>query len=440
MTTLADINRVIDKIGEAFEAYKTTNDERISALAKGDKSTAAELQTKLAKIDGDVTKFTELKATLEREMEFQRDRIEALEARASNPKKTQQDVLNDEYKQAFTGWVRSKGQNSALEQKMETLMTKARSEQKNITIGTPSAGGYAVPEEIAREIERLEKKFSPVRSLVKVVQVGTSDYKELVSLRGASSGWVGESTSRPATNTPTLREVTPTHGELYAYPQVSEWALDDIFFNVEQWLTEEVAQEFALQEGAAVISGNGSSKPTGMLNTAPVATADFASPLRAAAAYQFISSDFDTQFPAPDGSPAGAGITGNSLIDTVYTLNSAYRSEGVWIMNSLTTAAIRKLKDSTGQYLWAPGLQPGQPAMLLGYPISTWEQMPDVAVDAFPVGFGAWRRAYVLVDRVGLRITRDNVTNIGHVRFYIRRREGGIVLNNDAAKFIKTVQ
>jgi HK97 family phage major capsid protein len=53
------------------------------------------------------------------------------------------------------------------------------------------------------------------------------------------------------------------------------------------------------------------------------------------------------------------------------------------------------------------------------------------------VAFGDFRRAYVLVDRVGLRITRDQVTNPGHVRFYVRRREGGHVLNNDAAKFLK---
>ena len=54
---------------------------------------------------------------------------------------------------------------------------------KDVTIGTPAAGGYAVPEEIAREIEKLERKFSPVRSLVKVVQVGSSDYKELHQYR-----------------------------------------------------------------------------------------------------------------------------------------------------------------------------------------------------------------------------------------------------------------
>ena len=441
MSTLADINRIIDKIGTAFEEYKTVNDKRIEAIAKGDTAKVSEVVEKMAKIDKDLAKLDGLKTTFEKEMEFQRERIESLEARASNPKaRTADDALNDEYKTAFMGWMRAKGQDSTLEAKMQALSAKARLEGKAVTIASSAGGGYAVPEEISRQIEVLERKFSPVRGLVKVVQAGTSDYKELVNIRGTSSGWVGESGSRSATNTSQLREVVPTQGELYAYPQTSEWALDDIFFDVEAWLTDEIAQEFAFQEGSAVISGNGTSKPTGMLNTTPVTTADAASPLRAAAAYQFISSDFDTQFLAPDGSPAGAGVTSDSLIDTVYTLNSAYRSGASWIMNSLTTAAIRKLKDRNGQYHWQPGLIAGQPAQLLGYPVATWEQMPDIAVNAFPVGFGDWKRAYVLVDRVGMRITRDNVTSIGFVKFYVRRREGGIVLNNDAAKFIRTVQ
>lgn len=433
MSHVDQINSAIDKLGRAFEEYKKTNDDRLEALRKG--QNVGELTQKLGRIEGDVLKFADLKAAIERDQEYQRERLELLEARhASGTKLAPVDIVKKDYRDAFEGWMRSKGQDQSLGLKMDQLAMKARTEFKNIVIGTPSAGGYAVPEEISRQIELLELKFSPVRRLVKVVQVGTSDYKELVSLRGASSGWVGESTSRPATDTPTLREVVPTHGELYAYPQVSEWSLDDIFFNVEDWLTQEVAAEFAQQEGLAVISGNGSSKPTGMLNTAPVTTADFASPLRAAAAFQYIPSDTDTA--SPSTSP---GVTGDSLIDLVYTLNSMYRANGVWVMNSLTTAHVRKIKDLNGQYLWQPGLQMGQPNSLLGYPVETWEQFPDIADNAFPVAFGDWKRAYVLADRVGLRITRDNVTNIGHVRFYIRRREGGIVLNNDAVKFIRTL-
>lgn len=76
--------------------------------------------------------------------------------------------------------------------------------------------------------------------------------------------------------------------------------------------------------------------------------------------------------------------------------------------------------------------------MLLGYPVAVLERLDDIGSNKFPVAFGDWKRAYLLVDRVGLRITVDNVTNIGYTRFWVRRREGGIVLNNDAAKFLKT--
>jgi HK97 family phage major capsid protein len=44
----------------------------------------------------------------------------------------------------------------------------------------------------------------------------------------------------------------------------------------------------------------------------------------------------------------------------------------------------------------------------------------------------------VIADRVGLRITRDNISNVGFVRFYVRRREGGTVLNNDSIKWLRT--
>jgi len=430
-TSMTALTKSINSLGAAFEAFKETNDERIGALEKGDTSKAAELDSKLGKIEIDLGKLGKLKSDIEIEMRQQKERIEELESRRDQPGRTGPvDKLRSEYKQTFIDWMRAKGSDATLESKLRSLQAKAI-EMKDVTIGTAAAGGYAVPEEIAREIERLERKLSPVRSLVKVVTVGSSDYKELVSIGGATSGWIGETGSRTATATPQLRERAPTHGELYAYPQASEWSLDDIFFNVEQWLAEEVAESFAINEGDAVIRGNGTSKPTGMLNTTPVTTADFASPLRNAAAYQYIAS------PSVP-SPAVYQIYPDYLMDLVYTLNSSYRTGATWVMNSLTTGAIRKLKDSQGQYLWAPGLQAGQPDSLLGYPVATWEQLDDIGANAFPVAFGNFRRGYVLSDRVGLRITRDNITNPGFIRFYVRRREGGTVLNNDAIKWLRT--
>ncbi len=429
--SFTELKTYIEGLGIGFEEFKKTNDERIEAINKGNESLAGELDEKLGKIDVDLTKLTDLKKKWEVEMEVQRDRLEELEARASQPQKSLIEKRHDEYKGTFLDWVRHKGQSPLHEQKMQDQYRKMV-EEKAVTIATGAPGGFAVPEEIAREIERLELLFSPVRRLVKVITAGTSDYKELVNIRGGAAGWVGESGSRSETATASLREVTPTNGELYAYPQASEWSLDDVFFNVEAWLAEEVAQEFAVQEGQAVLTGNGTSKPTGMLNTTPVLTDDFASPLRAAAAYEYIASTTAT-------SPAVAEILPDSLIDLIYTVRSPYRVRGTFVMNSATTGAIRKLKDSQNQYLWQPGLATGQPNMLLGFPIETWEDVANIAINAFPVAFGDFRRAYVLADRVGLRVTRDNVTNVGFVRFYIRRREGGIVLNNDAIKWIRTV-
>jgi HK97 family phage major capsid protein len=429
-TSLQALTRTINKLGEAFEAFKSTNDERVKALEAGDTGKAGELAHKLGKIEAEVGKLSKLKGDIELEMQHQKERIEELESRQRSPGRTGVSKRAAEYKSAFVDWIRNKGQSAVLEQRMQDL-AKAAYEAKDITIGTPAAGGFAVPEEIAREIERLEQKLSPVRRLVKVVPTGTSDYKELVNIRGATSGWVGESGSRTATNTPQLRERTPTHGELYAYPQVSEWSLDDIFFNVEQWLAEEVAEAFAIDEGDAVIRGDGTNKPTGMLNTTPTTADDFASPLRAAAVYQYVAS-------LSNDSPPVAEILSDALIDLVYKLNSMYRAGATWVMNSTTTGAVRKLKDLNGQYLWQPGLQMGQPERLLGYPVETWEQMDDIGTNKFPVAFGNFRRGYVLTDRVGLRITRDNISNVGFVRFYVRRREGGCVLNNDAIKFLRT--
>ena len=183
-----------------------------------------------------------------------------------------------------------------------------------------------------------------------------------------------------------------------------------------------------MQEGTAVISGSGTDRPTGMINTVPTATDDFGSPLRAAAVYQFVASSASPDAILPD-----------AMIDLVYKVNSAYRSNATWVMNSATAGAVRKLKDDQNQYLWAPGLAAGQPDMLLGYPVATWEQMQDIGANTHPVAFGDFRRGYILAQRSQIRITIDsNITTPGRIKYFVRRREGGHVLDNNAVKFLKT--
>jgi HK97 family phage major capsid protein len=133
------------------------------------------------------------------------------------------------------------------------------------------------------------------------------------------------------------------------------------------------------------------------------------------------------------------GIVPDALVDLVYTVNRAYRANGAFAMNSLTAAAIRKLKDTTGQYIWQQGLIAGQPDRLCGYPVAIWEDLSDIGANNFPVIFGDFQRGYQLVDRTDIRITRDPYTNPGYVRFYVRRRVGGHVWDNHALKVLQTL-
>lgn len=359
------------------------------------------------------------------------DRLEGIEAKGSTPGRPAGGELAEahEHKKLFLNYLRHP-RDGTVKQALGDFQQKI--ESKSVNLGASADGAFAVPEEIARDIEKLEIKLSPVRNLVKVVRVGTGDFKHLVNIGGAEAGWVGETTSRTETGTPQLRERLPTFGEIYAYPQVTEWALDDIFFNVQDWLVSEVSEQFAFMEGAAVIRGDGSNKPTGMLNTTPVSTVDEASPLRAAGAYQFVPS-------ISQSSPAIAEVLPDALIDLIYSVNAIYRPGSYWTMNSVTAGAVRKMKDTTGQYLWQPSLQAGQPDMLLGFPVQIWEQMDDIGTNKFPIAFGNFRRGYILADRTQLRITVDNnITTPGRVKFFVRRREGGCVLNNNAIKLLRT--
>ena len=125
------------------------------------------------------------------------------------------------------------------------------------------------------------------------------------------------------------------------------------------------------------------------------------------------------------------------FLDLVYALRARYRTNAKWVTNRLVQAVLRKYKDAQGQYLWQPSLQAGQPATFLGYGITEAEDMPGVAANAFPLAFGDFKEGYLIADRVGMRITRDEITTPGFVKFYVRKRVGGKLRNTQAIKLLK---
>ncbi|HSH72352.1 MAG TPA: phage major capsid protein [Methylophilaceae bacterium] len=429
--SLKNVTEAIDKINTAFEEYKKTNDQRLEAVKSGQPT--GDLEAKLAKIDKDLDALTEVKQKLEL-METKLSRPGALGGSGKEEGETKEAA---EYRHAFFDWMRAPKDGDRIQKMAEAakaLEAKATSDaaasgrenrSAQVVTTTGSAGGFALPEFIESSIARLSVDISPIRSIATVRQVGTSDYKELFDVNGAGFEWVGETDARNQTNTPDLAEVAPTFGMGSAKPQASEESLDDLFFNVEDWLIMSAAEAIAQGEGAAFVSGNGTKKPTGFLaGPAPLATADAG---RAFGTLQYVAS----------GQAAAMPTSLDTLYDLVYSLRARYRTNAKWVSSKLLLASLRKYKDTTGAYLWQPSLIAGQPDVFMGYPVVEAEDMPAVAANSFPLAFGDFREGYLIADRVGMRITRDEITAPGFVKFYIRKRVGGKLRNTQAIKLLK---
>ena len=222
-------------------------------------------------------------------------------------------------------------------------------ELKALAGTSEAAGGYAVPEEIDATIDRVLTAISPIRAIANVVKVGSAGYRKLVTKGGTPSGWVSEDAARAETNTPDFVEIAPPFGELYANPAASQAMLDDAAFDVEAWLAQEIATEFARAEGAAFVSGTGVNRPKGFLAAPTSAQVDGA---RAFGTLQFVTSGAAGGFAASNPQ--------DRLIDLVQALRPPYRQGAAFVMNSSTAARIRKFKTADGAFLWSPSLTAGQ--------------------------------------------------------------------------------
>lgn len=431
--TMESLSATIEKIGRAVETMRQKNEDAIQ-----------EIKTKGA-IDPTTADTLKKQGEEIAELRTLRESIEDLRKKVGRPGLGKgaggQEVSAEskEHRSALLQYLRQPNSRKAQE-RLEIAESKAikadeansqEFETRAVGTTTDAAGGYAVPEQIATAIQAELLEISPLRNLVNVVTVGTKDYKELVDKKGMAYGWVGETDSRTETGTPTLAEVAPTFGTLYAYPKATEESLQDMFFDVEGWLSNSAVEAFAAGEENAIVNGNGTNKPTGFLSGTPVVTADGA---RAFGVLQFIATGQAATWKA-----YSAGVTSpfDTFQETIYQLKKGYRSNARWLMNKSVAGALMLFKNADNNYLWQQSLLEGQPDRLMGYAVSESEEMPDVAANAFPVAFGDFKAGYTLADLAGLRITRDDITTPGYVKWYIRRRLGGKIRMSEAIKLIK---
>jgi HK97 family phage major capsid protein len=417
----------IKTVNVAFEEFKRANDARLAEIEKKGSADPL-LEEKIARIEGDLNKAQaiadEAALAVKRQSRVvtdeKGDKID-LDAKAADwagmlARRRGETVPSfdangmDAYKAAFDRFLR----------KGEEVMSV--DERKALSVGTDPDGGYVVNPDLSGRIVMKVFETSPMRAYASIQVISSDALEGLFDLDEASSGWVGETDSRGETNTPQLGKWRiPVH-ELFAKPKATQKLLDDASINMEAWLASKVAEKFARDEANAFVVGNGSNKPRGFLTYGSGTTLP-------GTIEQFPTGSSGAYAAAPNG--------GDVLINALYGLKAQYRANATWFMNRATLTATRKVKDSDGAYLWSPGIAAGQPATLLGYPVASFEDMPDPAGNSLSVAVGDMREAYQIVDRLGIRTLRDPYSAKPYVEFYTTKRVGGDVVNFEAIKLVR---
>jgi len=240
--------------------------------------------------------------------------------------------------------------------------------------------------------------------------------------------WVGERAARSETDTPQIGMTEIGTPEMFCYPKATQQLLDDSTWNMENWLVMKSGRAFVNLERTAFLSGGGAAvnQPRGILSHPTVENANWS--------WGNIGHILT-------GVSSAISTTGADLINVLGALEDEYKANASWMMNRATLTAFRQVRAGAAgvntPLLWQPSLIAGQPDTLMGFPLYTSSAMPVQATNANIVLFGDFAAAYTIVDRVGMRVVRDNITEPGFVKFHIYKRVGGNVVNFEAIKMIR---
>ena len=422
---------IIQKTTELQNEGKTTKEQSAQTKAKIEKMTS----------DLDVTlgKFEELASKLKEEEKARKDLELAFakrNERVADGEKAK--IIGDaELKNVFRNVMLSSDKipvNSEIREKTMMEVAEAylphlpkdelKAHVKSMMVGSNQDGGYWCPVEMMSKIIERMYETSPMRTIANVVSTLRERVVFPTDDDAMGFAWAGELDKRNKTATPKIGEIEiPTH-EGYAYVDLTLQVLEDSTQNLESWLARKAGRRFGRGENHSFINGNGVKKPEGILSYSEWATPG---------AYE--AGKLETRQTAGSGA-----ISADDLIDLQAMLMDDFIPGASWVMARQIFAEICKLKATgSGEYLINPRLLfEGYTPKILGSQVVFMQDMPKtLTTNAKAVGYGDFKEGYTIVDRLGISMIKDVVTNPGFVHLYFRKRVGGKVVNFDAIKLLK---
>ena len=396
MNQIQELREKRAKAWDAAKAFLDTKRGNDGLLSAEDVATYDKMEADVVNLGKEIDRL-ERQAALDAELSKPTaDPLTSKPAQSAAEQKTGR--ASDAYKKAFWNAIRSKNPRPEI---LNSLLE-----------GTDSEGGYLVPDEFEKTLVQKLTVANVLRPLCHVIQTSYGDRKIPVVASKGTADWVDEEGTYPLSDD-TFSQVVLGAYKLATMIKVSEELLSDSVFDIEGYVSDQFGKRIGDKEEDAFLTGNGVSKPIGILNTTGGAEVGVTT-------------------------AGAAAITGDELIDLVYSLPAPYRKSAVFVLNDTTVKLLRKLKDGDGQYLWRPGITENAPDTILGHRIVTSEFMPGVAAGNKSIAFGDFS-FYWIADRQGRTFKRLNelYATTGQVGFLASQRLDGKLILPEAIKVLQ---
>ena len=392
------ILKLREKRAKAWETAKNFLDSRRSEnglVSDEDNATYEKMEAEVINLGKEIDRL-ERQATLDLELS-KATSAPLLEKPQADEKSGKTGRASNEYKNAF--W--------------QVMRNKAGLEVKNaLQIGSDAEGGYLTPDEFEHTLVEALEEEDIFRGLANTIQTSSGDRKIPVVATKGDASWVDEEGAIPESDD-SFKQVTLSAYKLATMIKISEELLNDSAFDLESYVAKEFGRRIGTKEEEAFFVGDGTGKPTGILD-------------------------------ATGGGQLGkttsgaAAISFDEIMDLFYSLKSPYRKNATFLMNDSTVKAIRKLKDGAGQYIWQPSMVAGTPDTILNRPVLTSAYMPEISAGNKTVAFGDFKY-YWIADRQGRSFKRLNelFAVTGQIGFVATQRLDGKLILPEAVKYLQ---
>jgi HK97 family phage major capsid protein len=423
---MSELTDLITQMKKEFAAYQDAFVERQNAAG----ARADELDIKLGRIENSLQdgsqKMLDMQVNMGGKIDEMEQVIEGLKTR--KPVEAQSDYQR--YAELMTEQSRQGviyTPESVREYSM-AFMAMLKNGQPSNLLSTESDpdGGYLVPPDMSGRMETLIRETSDVRSVATVTTTGYEALEGENDLGQVGFGWVGERAARTETTTSTLGQWRiPVH-EMYAEPRATQRVIDDAERDVAAWLMSKVTDRMARGENEAFVNGTGVGQPRGIM-TYPVNSAEVTEATWGAH-IQYVASGHNTNAPSD----------ATKLLDMLGSLKVQYLPRARFAMTRATLTAVRKITQTDMGLLFVPDFSMSPYGTILGHPISIFNDMAAIGTqNNLIIAFGDFAAAYQIVDRQGIRVVRDALTDKPYVKFYTTKRVGGDITNFEALTFMR---